>query len=361
VKILFIAPLPPPVHGQSVVSRALLDDLARDNEMLVVDFSKPSMAMGAESPRRFVEVLSVLRQVGMKQLSAERIYLTISESLLGNVKDLVIYALCFRKLSKMSIHLHGGSIKRITWDRWPLLFRLNRPFIRRLGNVILSGPSHLTIFDGLIARERVHIVPNFAPEYLFVEEAEIRNKFRQTTPLRILYISNFILEKGYADLLDAFLSLDDSHRSRVQIDFAGRFDNVRDERTFLDRIAGHEQLCYHGLVDDEAKRRLFLAAHAFCLPTAMFEGQPISILEAYAAGCVVVTTGQTGILDVFTDGINGFEVEPSQPSSIAAAISRMCEPTAPLTEIAVSNNRLAREQYRAATYTAALREIMLPQ
>jgi glycosyltransferase involved in cell wall biosynthesis len=361
MKILFIAPLPPPIHGHSLVSRVLLDDLERDNEMLVVDTNKRSMVMGAESPKRFVDVVGLLRKVAAKQVSAERIYLTISESVLGNVKDLAIYALCFRKLSRMSIHLHGGSIKRLTWDRWPMLFRLNRPFIRRMGNVIISGPSHLAIFDGLIARERVHIVPNFAPESLFVEETAIRTKFHQTTPLRILYISNFVREKGYADLLDAFLALDDSQKRQLRIDFAGRFDNEPDEREFLQRIAGHEQLCYHGVVDGDTKRQLFAQAHAFCLPTAMFEGQPISILEAYAAGCVVVTTGQAGIRDVFTAGINGVEIAPAQPPSIAAAISWLLETKSQLTNVALTNNRLAREKFRAATYTASLRRIMLPQ
>lgn len=359
MRILFIAPLPPPVAGHSLISRVLLDDLARDCEMAVVDFNKDSFTDGANSFKRYAEVLGILWQVWKRKKGAARIYLTISESFLGNVKDLVIYLLCLGKLSEFYIHLHGGSIKRLLWDHHPLLFKINRLFVRRLAGAIVSGRSHLPIFEGVLSQERVHIVPNCAQEYLFATEAEISEKFSCTEPLRILYISNFIIKKGYNDLLDAFLGLDDVLKQRVRIDFAGRFDSASQEKVFLDKIRGIEQLHYHGIVHDSEKRRLFVGAHAFCLPTALYEGQPISILEAYAAGCVVVTTGQRGILDVFTDGIHGFEIEATSPMSIAAVVRRMVKRRERMAEMALSNHRIAREKYRTASYAAAVRQILL--
>ena len=51
-------------------------------------------------------------------------------------------------------------------------------------------------------------------------------------------------------------------------------------------------------------------AHVFCLPTTYpYEGQPISILEAYAAGAIVITTDIGGIPDIFVDKKNGFLIE----------------------------------------------------
>lgn len=337
----------------------MLQNLERDHEVLVVDFNKRSFVMGAESPKRFVEVFRVLSQVATKRRHADRIYLTISESLLGNLKDLVIYALCLGKLSTMTIHLHGGSIKRLTWDRWPLLFQLNRVFLRRIRRVILSGRSHVPIFDGIVPRDRLYIVPNFAPEYLFASETEIEVTFATTQPLRILYISNFIREKGYPDLLNAYESLDEATRGQLAIDFAGRFDNEADEKAFRERIRRMPGVRYHGLVNDELKRQLFVQAHVFCLPTMMFEGQPISILEAYAAGCVVVTTGQPGIRDVFAHSVNGIEIEPGQPASLAAAFKQLLDARSRLLPLALANNRSARARYREAIYTDAVRHIVL--
>jgi glycosyltransferase involved in cell wall biosynthesis len=350
---------PPPITGHSLVSQVLRDDLARDAEVSVVDLAKDSFTDGADSLGRVTEVLGLLWQVLRKRRGATRIYLTISESLMGNLKDLLIYAICFRDLPCMYIHLHGGSIKRLLWDRHPLIHRVNRFFIRRMGGVIVSGRSHLVIFDGVLPPERVHIVTNFAQEYLFVTEGEIRSKFESTDPLRILYISNFIPKKGYGDLVEAYLGLDEETRRAVRIDFAGKFDSPQQEAVFLERISGHDGLHYHGMVDDARKRALFVQSHIFCLPTALFEGQPISILEAYAAGCVVVTTGQSGIRDVFSAEIDGYEIEPEAPASIRAAILRVLAERDRLLGMGLANNRVARERYRAAAYTSALRGVML--
>jgi glycosyltransferase involved in cell wall biosynthesis len=63
---------------------------------------------------------------------------------------------------------------------------------------------------------------------------------------------------------------------------------------------------YHGdssaciIVDGPGKKNLFSEAHIFCLPTYYpYEGQPIAILEAFASGCVVITTNHSGISDFF--------------------------------------------------------------
>jgi glycosyltransferase involved in cell wall biosynthesis len=361
LRILFIAPLPPPVTGHSLVCRVLLDDLERDNEMVVVNFNKNSFSEGANSLGRFFEVARVLAHIWKGQRGVDAIYLTISESMLGNLKDVLTYMLCLPNLRRMYIHLHGGSIKRLLWDHHPWLRRLNAFFIRRLGGVIISGESHLPIFEGMIDRDRIHIMPNFAQEYLFASEAEIAGKFAQTSPLRIAYVSNFIPHKGYADLLDAFFTLDESVRRQVRIDFAGHFDSPAREHAFLERIAGAPELSYRGSVDAARKRELFVQSHVFCLPTAMFEGQPISILEGYAAGCVVITTGQSGILDIFADGANGIQIEPSSPASIAAAITRLVAMNSELGNIALSNNRTARKKYRAEIYNSRIRSILHEQ
>lgn len=356
MKILYLAPLPPPITGHSLVSKALYDELASRHEVAVVNLSKDSLTDGIDSFGRVLEVLNLLKQAWLKQKGSGAVYLTISESLAGNLKDLFLYLLCSGKLSRMYIHLHGGSIKRLLWDKHPLLFRLNRFFIKRLGGVVISGESHLGIFS-FVDRSRIHIVPNFAPEYLFVSHDQVRDKFRQAPPLRVLYLSNFIDKKGYNELLDAYLSLNDHLRSRVTVDFAGKFELEAQEQAFLEKIDGQEGVRYHGLVDDETKRELFSRAHLFCLPTSLLEGQPISILEAYAAGCVVLTTGQSGILDVFTDRINGYLIERS-PGSIRQTLEAIVADPSQLLAMALCNSTTAGMRYRLSAYQSSVRSII---
>ncbi len=90
----------------------------------------------------------------------------------------------------------------------------------------------------------------------------------------------------------------------------------------------------------------------------MFEGQPISILEAYASGCAVITTGQHGIRDVFADGVNGFEAAAGSVGSIAAALTRARDNVDRLRQMALVNRRTAAERYRNANFTAAVAHIL---
>jgi glycosyltransferase involved in cell wall biosynthesis len=358
VKILLIAPLPPPVTGHSLASQVLLDALAGVHDAAVVNLSIGSLNDGRVTVRRIREVGKVLLAVWRQRGSADAIYFTISESRAGNLKDLFIYAICAGRLRRLFVHLHGGTIGRELFDRHPRLRRINAAFIRRLGGLIISGPAHLNIFSGMIDRERIHMVPNSAEDTLFVSADDVLEKFSHTCPLRVLYLSSMTADKGYLDLADAWFSLPAEARGNIQLDFAGRFETDADRRAFEERIAGVEGIRYHGLVSPEEKRRLFATAHVFCLPTRMFEGQPISILEAYASGCVVVTTGQRGILDVFGDGINGFEVVAGSAESIASTLGRLPVDIDRLRQMAVANRRTAGERYRTKTYTATLTRIL---
>jgi glycosyltransferase involved in cell wall biosynthesis len=358
MKILLIAPLPPPVTGHSLASQVLLEGLAGVHEAAVVNLSVGSLHDGRITARRIREVGKVLLNVWRKKRWADAIYFTISESRAGNLKDLLIYLACAGRLGRLFVHLHGGTIGRELFERYPGWRKFNAVFIRRLAGVIISGPAHLDIFSGMIDSDRIHMVPNCAEDELFVTEQDVLDKFSATRPLRVLYLSSMSPDKGYLDLAEAWFRLGPAQRRQIQLDFAGRFESDADRRSFEARIAGVPGIRYHGLVAPQEKHRLFKQAYVFCLPTRMFEGQPISILEAYAAGCVVMTTGQRGILDVFTDGVNGFELVAGSVESIAATLSRLPGDVERLKRMAVANRRTAGERYRTTTYTAALSRIL---
>jgi glycosyltransferase involved in cell wall biosynthesis len=236
---------------------------------------------------------------------------------------------------------------------------LNKIFIQRLAGVIISGESHLPIFNQIIDREKIHIIPNFASNDLFVSEQQIIEQFSNDQPLRILYLSGLERKKGYNELADAYLKLDPESRGSIQIDFVGRFyDSEADKKMFLEKIAGAGNIHYHGVVDNSQKQEFLLKAHAFCLPTSHLEGQPISILEAYASGCVVLTTCPPGILDIFTSGVNGFGIRDGSAESVKLALETVIDNREGLLQIALNNRRTAGEQYRTAKFNARLRAIL---
>ena len=187
-------------------------------------------------------------------------------------------------------------------------------------------------FDRALA-DKVVEVPNGPPEALpgrgrVWAPAEART-------VRLLYLSNLIQSKGYADVLEAAAILRREAKMRFELVFAGRFlpsvddrhacSPAQSEQAFRARIEAEDlsdTVRYVGPVTGQAKWRLFEAADVFLLPTNYrHEGQPVSVIEAMAHGCVVVATAFRAIPDMLVDGETGVVVDYEQPRQIASAVS----------------------------------------
>jgi glycosyltransferase involved in cell wall biosynthesis len=358
MKVLFIAPLPPPVNGQSVVSQHLLNHLREWHDVLAVNISKRSLKEGVDSVGRIREVFRALRAVNRQRQRADTVYLTISESVAGNLRDLLVCLLCRRLWSRTYIHLHGGSLKKLLYDQHKSIYWMNKIVFRRLAGAIVSGPSHQGMFDGILDRGKVHVAANFAEDEMFVDEPDVVEKFSAHGPIRVLYVSHMTERKGYGRLAEALLRSGDRIKAGIQIEFAGAFEREVDKNAFLDKIRDEPSIRYHGVVSDEAKRSLFRRAHVFALPTSFLEGQPISILEAYAAGCVVMATSRPGVSDVFQDPVNGFQLSDGKLDDITAALSRLAASREHLLRIALRNRSAACRRYRAAVSLPHMRAIL---
>ena len=360
MKVLFIAPIPPPITGQSLASLAFLDALRRDHSLKVINLQKEKLKQGVTSFGRIVKVSKLIRNILEQKAEADVIYLTISQSVPGNIKDLLIYLVCFSRLSKMVIHLHGGGIRKIIFDKHPLLRWVNAFFLKRVAVVIVLGESLAPIFREMVRKEKIYVVPNFADDDLFSPKEVVTRKYEKTYPLKVLFLSNLIPGKGHEELLSAYKVLGKNTQEKMAIEFAGDFESEEQKKTFLEKIVGEKGISYHGVVSGNDKKQLLADAHVFCLPTYYpFEGQPISILEAYAAGCVVITTDHGGISDIFTDGWNGYFVEKKSSSSICRMLKKLADMREQeLLDIAIHNRTTAGEKYKADRYVYQMTDIL---
>lgn len=354
MNILFIGPIPPPVTGQSLACKVLLDAIKISGSAEVVNLSKSEFKQGVSSLRRVVEVLVIAKKIFFAKSNKDLIYFTISESIFGNLKDLIIYAICFKRLHLMVVHLHGGAgMRHIISNEHPILKWLNIFFLKRVAAIIVLGGRLEGIFDALNAQERLFSVPNFALDDFFLKQNNIVAKFNDDRILRILFLSNLLPGKGHVELLEAIRLLPQRFFQKIRFDFAGGFESSSEETNFkkqVNSIKGFD-IVVHGIVHGEEKKRLLAQAHLFCLPTYYpYEGQPISILEAYASGCAVLTTDHSGIFDVFTPGVNGFQVEKGSPGSIARAIEESLLKRDQTLKYAIANSLEAEKKYRLSTH-----------
>jgi glycosyltransferase involved in cell wall biosynthesis len=359
MNILYLAPEAPPITGQSIAAKVLYDHLNLNHDVNFIDLSLASKHDGSITLSRVFQVIKTIYLIRNCAKKADYIYLTISESIAGNIKDLFIYLVCKKKFSKFYIHLHGGSIKKHVFDKSFILRKLNHIVIEKLAGVFVSGESHKHIFSSMVEEKKLHIVRNFAEDYMFYNKELVKKKFLSCYPLKIVYVSGMTTGKGYLYLLKAFKEMSNEVKKVVQIDFAGKFDTPEEQSKFESQILEEKNINYHGIVDNDYKKTLFSAAHIFCLPTTFLEGQPISILEAYASGCVVMATGQPGILDIFSNNINGYEIQKNDYLSIKNTIEKLVSKPNVLSNIACNNFNLAESSYRTNVFVNSVSKVVL--
>lgn len=361
ITVLFIAPLPPPTTGQSVACQALYDDLVvRGYRVSLVNLSKNTFRQGVSSIGRVFQIAKMVFDTLCQRASADCVYFTPAESLAGNLKDLLILAVLGDRLRHTYLHLHGGAGMRVLLsEQHPWLRRLNGWFLGRVAGVIVLGHRHEGIYEDLVAHHRIHVVKNFAPDALFVNDEELVEKWAITGKRRVLFLSNLLPGKGYEELVRAIDMLPPEVAAQCHFDFAGGFESEAALQAFKASIEHLPNIIYHGTVHGDAKRELLRQAHLFCLPTYYpYEGQPISILEAYAAGCAVITTDHSGIFDIFTPGENGWEVAARDAKELTAVLERFVANPVQGARIGRANAQVARSCYRREHHLAKLRQTL---
>jgi glycosyltransferase involved in cell wall biosynthesis len=174
-----------------------------------------------------------------------------------------------------------------------------------------------------------------------------------TAPRRgVLFVGTWIERKGVRDLVPALQSVLDRHPD-LPVTVAGcgfSADHVRAD--FPDRLRPRVRVVPR-ITDDGELAALYHAHAVFVFPST-FEGLPLAVLEAAAAGLGVVTTGVCGMKDTIADGRTGLIVPVGDPARLAAATHRLVADP----ELAAGLGRAARESVRGYTWRRSAEQFL---
>lgn len=319
-RVLFILPLPPPVHGSSVMSGYIKEsvekmaDLAGD--FVNLSTSRHVKEIGKASYKKVFRFFSAYFRV-LRLLFSHKYslcYLAITCHGIGFLKDMPYVLLCKLFCRKVVIHQHNKGMSRDA-DRWP--YRFLFPWVYKNTKVILLSWLLYPDVSRFIKREQVMICPNGIPQ------PRDKNAItRKHVIPHVLYLSNLIESKGILVLLDSCRILKEQgvgFECHIVGDASKEISFSRMEEEINKRGLAGLVIC-HGPKYGKEKENYLSQADLFVSPT-FDDCFPVVLLEAMQHGLPIVSTYEGAIPDMIQEGVNGILCCPKQPGELAKALS----------------------------------------
>jgi glycosyltransferase involved in cell wall biosynthesis len=176
---------------------------------------------------------------------------------------------------------------------------------------------------------------------------------RGTQPVQVLFLSRFVREKGGYELLEGFAQVAQTYPDAHLI-CAGDGPEAAGMRAWVEGHGLGARVSFPGFVRGREKAQLLADADIFAFPTYYGEGCPVSLLEAMAAGCAVITGDAGGIPDIFEDGANGVMLSRPTGDKVAAALSSLLSDPARRRTIGDHNREVASRRFEAGSVSSGV-------
>ena len=198
------------------------------------------------------------------------------------------------------VHIHSDAYRESTiWDRRIMLLKRKAFKMDYIRPITISKESKRSFseFYGLDST----LIYNGIPDYTYDTNVHKLTAYRFTDKTRVFLHPGRITEaKNQIVLVKAFNRLI-SEGDDVVLLIAGQKQDMQ-IWTEIEHYL-NDRIIYLGERNDV--RDLLSEADAFCLPS-IWEGMPVTLLEALAAGCIPICSPVGGIPEVITNGENGF-------------------------------------------------------
>jgi glycosyltransferase involved in cell wall biosynthesis len=241
----------------------------------------------------------------------------------------ILAARRYRKRIVLNYHSGEAGDHLARWGE------LVHPFLRLADHIVVPSEYLREVFGRHGYRARV--IPNVVDLSRF--------RYRERAPLGRRLLSARNLEPCYRveDIVEAHALLKPRYRD-ARLTIAGCGGEERRLRRLASSL-GADGIEFVGRVEPTAMPTLYAATDIF-VNTSIIDNQPLSVLEAFAAGLPVVSTGPGDLSAMVKDGQTGLLVPPRDPVAVAKAVTMLLEEP----QRALAMARRARRQVEAHTW-----------
>lgn len=262
------------------------------------------------------------------------------------VRDLVLAKAAGKR--PVVLHVHGGRF---------VMQDFESSFIASLAEKLLRSASRVIVLSETEAESILKRTPGIDISILpnAVATADFPEYERPWGAKSIIYLGRVAQAKGLSDMIESCRMLSEQG---FKFSFAC-FGGGPDTDVFvnsMNKVLG-DGFRFGGIVGGNEKVEALKAADIFLMPSK-FEGLPLSLLEAMAAGCVPIVSDRGSIPTVVEDGRNGFLVEPGNLTQLVGKLKFLLSEGEPgWNQLRENARRTIVEGFDLEQYTAKLRTL----
>jgi len=158
--------------------------------------------------------------------------------------------------------------------------------------------------------KQVFVKPNLAKEVSAFRCKETKNQF--------IYVGRLDRYKGIRILLKAWKKYEEiGGTSKLIICGIGTEENWC--KSFI-KAHKTKQVIMKGFISNDDILQLISTSKALIMPTQLYEGFPMSIIEAYSVGTPVISSNIGNAGDLVTEGVTGFKFQYDSPDDLAKTL-----------------------------------------
>jgi glycosyltransferase involved in cell wall biosynthesis len=243
------------------------------------------------------------------------------------LRDIAYMRRCSRAGRAFAVFIHGWD-QRVA-DKYSAEQRRHRELAELLScatRIFVLAPSFSDTLVSWGVDPRKIVVETTMVDDSILTGFDLQKKVkarRNSLGLKVLFLSRIIQEKGIYQAIEAFAL----HRTRfpsASFVVAGDGEELPAVKELV-RRRSVEGVHFAGFVEGRQKAALLADADVFMFPTFYGEGLPISLLEAMAFGCTIITRPVGGIEPFFHAPKMGYLEAGLDPTRYAYLLDRVAE------------------------------------
>lgn len=327
------------VSGISTVVRQIIEYSGNEFDLFEAGRTDVGGSTVLWLAKQLVLPLRFLKRI--RSFSPDVVHINTAMTALAVCRDAVLVG-CARFAGRpVVLSIHGGKYLVEPFSS-RLLEWIAGQMLRRSRLVVVLSEIEENLLLRRWPQLDIAVLPNAVPI-----DAAIKRSGTNEPPV-IIFLGRMHESKGLTEIAEASTML-----KTKEITFRFRaFGNGPMRAWFvaeMNRILG-DLFEYGGVVSGEEKWRQLAAADIFLLPSRYGEGLPMAMLEAMAAGCVVVVSDNASVTSVIQNEGNGYVVEPRNSKQLADTLTRLLKDRGgwkPIRESAVATivDKFAIERY----------------